>query len=527
MTPPSDAELVALTLAGDTRAFGALVSRYQGTVHGLAYAIVADWSEAQDRAQASFLRAYLQLAQLREPEKFAPWLRRVATTTCLNWLETHRPDRRRALVDLDELDHLDSPEPAADELLAREEVARIVSAAVERLPARYRVPLAMFYLDGETYEGVASVLGKSVGTIKSLVHRAREKLRAPLAELSAEMLGGRLPKEFAMRIADIIEASKRGDVAEVAKLLGENRSLANAKGDYDKTPLHWAAEKDHREIAELLIASGADVELQTSWGATALEWAATLGSKSVGRVLLERGARGMNLFIAAGLGILDVVASYFANGKPGPEAGRGPRSGEEASNIPPDSAVMTGDAVSDAFYIACRNGELAIAQLLLANGADINAKGYFGATGLHWAAHNGHGDVVRWLLDRGADPNGRDSKFHATPAGWATENEHRELAKLIVESGAKVTACEAANYGLIDRVRELIDEDPTLVNARAEWGTPLHEAVFFGHTAIVELLLARGADPAITTCRGETAHDLAASRKHPEIAALLAQARRS
>jgi len=239
--PSSDAELVALTLVGDTRAFGTLVSRYQGSVHGLAYAIVADWTEAEDLVQSAFLRAYLQLAQLREPEKFAPWLRRVVTRTCLNWLEAHRPERRRAVVDVDELD-LDSPEPPVDELVAREEMARIVSSAVERLPARYRAPLAMFYLDGETYEGVAAVLGKSVGTIKSLVHRAREKLRAPLSALGADVLGGRLPKEFGMRIADIIDASKRGDAAAVTRLLAENTALANAKGEYDKTPLHWAAE---------------------------------------------------------------------------------------------------------------------------------------------------------------------------------------------------------------------------------------------------------------------------------------------
>jgi ankyrin repeat protein len=308
------------------------------------------------------------------------------------------------------------------------------------------------------------------------------------------------------------------------RLLGDNSALANAKGDHDKTPLHWAAEKNHREIAELLLAAGADVELRTSWGATALEWAATLGSKEVGRLLLDRGARGINLYTAAGLGMLDVVAGYFANGRPGPDAGRGPRTGEELENIPPDSAVMTGDVVSDAFYIACRNGELAVAKLLLDHGAAIDAKGYFGATGLHWAAHNGHGDVVRWLLDRGASPDLRDTKFHATPAGWATENHHRELARLIGERSATITACEAANYGLLDRVRALLDEDPARVDARNDWGTPLHEAAFFGHGDIVALLLARGADPFATTCRGETAFDLAA--KHPDVAALLAPYRR-
>jgi RNA polymerase sigma-70 factor (ECF subfamily) len=527
MQDPSDAELVALTLGGDPAAFGRLVRRYQGTIHGLAYGIVADWAEAEDLAQSSFLRAYLQLAQLREPERFAPWLRRVTTTTCLNWLEAHRPERRRALVDLAELDTLDDAEPGPDDQLAREQIARRVQDAIERLPSRYRVPLAMFYLDGSSYDAVAAVLGKSVGTIKSLIHRARERLRGPLAALGDEVLGTlerahRLPEEFAMRVTEIITASQAGAAAAVARLLAESSALASAKGEYDKTPLHWAAEKNHREIAELLLDAGADLELKTSWGATALEWAATLGSKDVGRLLLARGARGLNLYTAAGLGLLDEVKAYFATGRPPASAGRGPRHGEEAANIPPDSAVMTGDAVSDAFYIACRNGELAVAQFLLANGADLDTKGYFGATGLHWAAHNGHAGTVRWLIERGANLNLRDTKFNSTPAGWAMENGHRELVQLIVDAGASIDVREAANYGLLDRVRALLDADPSSVNLRGNWGTALHEAVFFGHGAIVELLLARGADPTLTTCRGETAFDLAASRNHPRIAALLA-----
>jgi RNA polymerase sigma-70 factor, ECF subfamily len=514
MQSRKDAELVALTLGGDTRAFGELVRRYQGSLHGLAYGIVGDRSEAEDLTQAAFLRAYLGLAALRDPSRFAPWLRRVATTTCLNWLDARRPERRAAVADLDEID-LDAPEPAPDEQVAREQIAHRVQAALQELPSRYRVPLVMFYLDGESYDAMAALLGKSVGTVKSLVHRAREKLRGPLSTLAPD----RLPKEFAMRIADILDAAKRGDAPAVARLLARDASLANGQGEYAKTPLHLAAEKDHRAIAELLLDAGADVERQTSWGATALRWAATLGSKEVGRLLLERGARGLDLYGAAGLGMIDVVASSLASGA---VVGRALPTGEELENVPADAAVMRGDAVSDAFYLACRNGELDVAKLLLEHGADVDAKGYFGGTGLHWAAHNGHTEVVEWLLERGANPNLHDAKFGARPPGWATQNGHREIARRIVAGGGEVDACEAANYGLLEPLRALLDADPSRVGMHNGWGTPLHEAVFFGHEDIVALLLARGADPQATTCRGETAHDLATSRKHEAIAAMLA-----
>ena len=59
-----------------------------------------------------------------------------------------------------------------------------------------------------------------------------------------------------------------------------------------KTPLHWAAEHDRRDVAEMLVDAGADLEATTSWGATALDWAATMGSANVADLLVARGAKG-------------------------------------------------------------------------------------------------------------------------------------------------------------------------------------------------------------------------------------------
>ena len=66
MTEPTDGHLVGMTRGGDREAYGALVSRYQGHVYGLANSLVGNWADAQDIAQETFIRAYMNLDQLRE-----------------------------------------------------------------------------------------------------------------------------------------------------------------------------------------------------------------------------------------------------------------------------------------------------------------------------------------------------------------------------------------------------------------------------------------------------------------------------
>src|SRR5262249_5255007 len=86
--------------------------------------------------------------------------------------------------------------------------------------------------------------------------------------------------------AAILQAVRDGDVSVVKRLLSEDPGLVQATDNHFKTPLHWAAELDHDDVAELLLHAGADVEATTSWGATPLDWAATMGSTKVADLLL-------------------------------------------------------------------------------------------------------------------------------------------------------------------------------------------------------------------------------------------------
>lgn len=231
----------------------------------------------------------------------------------------------------------------------------------------------------------------------------------------------------------MLEAAEAGDLAKVEALLEQDASLVNAAGEYRKTALHLAAEKNHDGVAARLLEAGADFNRATTWGATPLEWAGYLGSLQVAERLIAAGATGMNLVLAAGLGKLDLVREYCETHKSLEGLGIPRRAGDEkdAKGWPADAARMKGDVLGEAFQVACRNGHIATMEYLHARGADINAKGYFGGTGLHWAAINGHRDAVQWLLDHGADAEIEDHGFKSKPEGWAVEGGHDELAQMI------------------------------------------------------------------------------------------------
>ena len=143
MPDRSDAELVGSTLSGDRAAYGELVARYQGHVYGLAYSLLGDWAEAQDIAQEAFIRAYSNLDQLRQPARFAGWLRRVAFSVAMDWLRTFRPGLFQQLDGRADADALEIPDfqPGPPELAERRELADAVLAAVASLPPKCRLPM--------------------------------------------------------------------------------------------------------------------------------------------------------------------------------------------------------------------------------------------------------------------------------------------------------------------------------------------------------------------------------------------------
>ncbi len=237
-----DAQLVTVTRNGDHEAYRELVSRYQGHVYGLAYSLVGNWADAQDIAQETFVRAYTNLDQLREPSRFAAWLRRVAFSVAMNWLNAFRPKLFSAIGDAVDLDCLEIPDfrPGPPEVLEKRDLADAVLRAVDSLPPKYRVPLTMFHLDGLSYQKVSDFLDIPLGTAKSLIYRAREKLKSALAVFATEEISPmvqevfnehKLGEEFAAKIIHGLEKVRWGGGQQENSFMGALAAAMQAMGE--------------------------------------------------------------------------------------------------------------------------------------------------------------------------------------------------------------------------------------------------------------------------------------------------------
>ncbi len=161
------------------------------------------------------------------------------------------------------------------------------------------------------------------------------------------------------------------------------------------------------------------------------------------------------------------------------------------------------------FFNAVKFGDDGAVKNFLENQPALVHRKVDGATALHYAALEGHRNVIDVLLEFGADLESRDDKFNATPIGWANEKGHPPIVQYLSERGAKVDLNRAAAFGMIDLVQEYLAESTEQINTVGGFGTPLHEAALWGHPEIVELLLQSGADPAIENVDGKTAVQIA------------------
>lgn len=173
----------------DRPAFEELVSRYQRYVDKLLYHLASDWADRADLAQEVWIRVYRSIHRLHEPAKFKGWLGRI--TTNLFYDELRKRKRFKGALSLDAPRYssdghydweLPSIEPTPADTMMTEEFHDHLKQAMAELPDVFQKTIAMRELQGLSYEEIASITGVSLGTVKSRIARARQRLQDKLKD---------------------------------------------------------------------------------------------------------------------------------------------------------------------------------------------------------------------------------------------------------------------------------------------------------------------------------------------------------
>jgi RNA polymerase sigma-70 factor (ECF subfamily) len=191
----SDEELMARFQAGDMQAFSVLVHRYERELYGYLRRYLGDGNLAEDVFQNTFLQLHLKRAHYEPGRRVRPWLYTIATHQAVDAL---RRNGRHQAVSLEQMRET-GPDGEADSLAAsiegpccdpfdvvagNEEAGR-VRAAVDLLPAFLRQVLILAYYQGLKYREVADIMGIPVGTVKSRLHAALVKLHESMSPAPA------------------------------------------------------------------------------------------------------------------------------------------------------------------------------------------------------------------------------------------------------------------------------------------------------------------------------------------------------
>jgi len=194
-----DLLLVERANAGDQRAYGLLVLKYQRRIQRLIGRMVRDVDLVEDIAQETFIRAYRALHQFRGDAQFYTWLYRIAVNTAKKaLLELKRdPTVSESFLAGDDEDETSwqKNEPTSDEtpesVLAAKEIAAVVNAAMEALPDDLRQAIALREIEGLSYDEIAAAMDCPIGTVRSRIFRAREAISDKVKPLLDKQTGKR------------------------------------------------------------------------------------------------------------------------------------------------------------------------------------------------------------------------------------------------------------------------------------------------------------------------------------------------
>ncbi|MBI1925671.1 sigma-70 family RNA polymerase sigma factor [Candidatus Poribacteria bacterium] len=214
----SDTHLVQSILKGDQTAFQGLVEKYQKQVYAVVLSHIRDETQAQDLTQETFIRAYMNLESLKDPERLGPWIAGIARNVALKWLSRHRQleSLEGFMADGDDVELDFQPAFRAAEGLdantapEQDEMRQHLWRGIYALDSDFREVLILFYIRQMKRVEIAEFLGISEDAVRNRLHKGRNLLKKEMLRMLEQNVQDReLPENFTEKV--VAEAMAHGE----------------------------------------------------------------------------------------------------------------------------------------------------------------------------------------------------------------------------------------------------------------------------------------------------------------------------
>ena len=168
--------MIELIQSGDRQAFNELVIKYQQKIINTSFAMLSDYEDACDAAQEVFVKVYRSINSFRGDSSLSTWIYRITKNVCSDFLRK----RRESTLSIDNDDtalQVSDDSYLPDKTTERNEVHKLLMKAISELDENSRIVLVLYEMDDLSYDEISEVLNLPIGTVKSRLKRAREKLK--------------------------------------------------------------------------------------------------------------------------------------------------------------------------------------------------------------------------------------------------------------------------------------------------------------------------------------------------------------
>lgn len=176
----TDEELIISVQKGNNEAFDILVNRYKNRLHAYLYRLLGDRDEAEEFAQETFVRAYINADKYRTIAKFSTWLYTIGTNLVRNRMRNLKRRPRMwslwndSFGDDGQWMEIEDKSQDSERLADREKLQEFIQIAIEQIPSKYRPAFVLREIEDLSYEEIAAATGVKLGTVRSRINRGRK-----------------------------------------------------------------------------------------------------------------------------------------------------------------------------------------------------------------------------------------------------------------------------------------------------------------------------------------------------------------